>query len=97
MPGGSVPKLNWIGGSTYHPCSAVFVPPPPEFVAGLLNDLCQFCNDDSLPAVAQAAIAHAQFETIHPSLMAIAAQDGLSSTSSCAAAALRSAFCCRSH
>ncbi len=32
----------------------------------LLADLCAFCNEDSLPAVAQAAIAHAQFETIHP-------------------------------
>ena len=30
------------------------------------DDLCAFCNTDSLPAVAQAAIAHAQFETIHP-------------------------------
>jgi Fic family protein len=29
-------------------------------------DLCAFCNTDDLPAVAQAAIAHAQFETIHP-------------------------------
>lgn len=57
---------NWIGGSNYNPCSAVFVPPPPETVAFLLNDLFDFCNDDSLPALAQAAIAHAQFETIHP-------------------------------
>ena len=57
---------NWIGGSTYNPCSAEFVPPPPEAVAGLLDDLLAFCNDDALPALAQAAIAHAQFETIHP-------------------------------
>ena len=57
---------NWIGGSDYNPCSAAFVPPPPELVAGLLDDLCAFCNDDSLPPLAQAAIAHAQFETIHP-------------------------------
>ena len=57
---------NWIGGSGYHPCSADFVPPPPEAVADLLDDLLVFCNDDSLPALAQAAIAHAQFETIHP-------------------------------
>jgi Fic family protein len=35
-------------------------------VPGLIDDLCAFCNDDSLPAVAQAALAHAQFETIHP-------------------------------
>ncbi|MCY3660912.1 MAG: Fic family protein [Caldilineaceae bacterium] len=57
---------NWIGGSDYNPCSADFVPPPPERVARLLDDLFTFCNDDSLPALAQAAIAHAQFETIHP-------------------------------
>ena len=57
---------NWIGGSDYNPCSAAFVPPPPELVEELLGDLCEFCNDDGLPAVAQAAIAHAQFETIHP-------------------------------
>jgi Fic family protein len=59
-------EQNWIGGSDYNPCSAAFVPPPPEAVPGLLEDLCSFCNSDSLPAVAQAAIAHAQFETIHP-------------------------------
>ena len=57
---------NWIGGSDYNPCSAAFVPPPHELVDVLLADLAAFCNDDSLPAVAQAAIAHAQFETIHP-------------------------------
>jgi len=57
---------NWIGGSSYNPRSAAFVPPPPEFIPELLNDLCAFCEQDDLPAVAQAAIAHAQFETIHP-------------------------------
>lgn len=57
---------NWIGGTSYNPFGAAFVPPPPENVQSLLDDLCEFCNGDSLPAVAQAAIAHAQFETIHP-------------------------------
>jgi Fic family protein len=57
---------SWIGGSEYNPCSAAFVPAPPEKVRPLLEDLCTFCNSDDLPAVAQAAIAHAQFETIHP-------------------------------
>jgi len=57
---------NWIGGSSFNPCSAAFVPPPPEQVEALLADLCAFVNDDELPAVAQAAIAHSQFETIHP-------------------------------
>jgi Fic family protein len=59
-------EQNWIGGSDYNPCSAAFIPPPPEYVPGLLEDLCLFCNGGSLPAVAQAALAHAQFETIHP-------------------------------
>ncbi|HTU69919.1 MAG TPA: Fic family protein [Candidatus Baltobacteraceae bacterium] len=57
---------NWIGGSSHNPCSAAFVPPPPQYVDELLADLCAFCNSDSTPAVMQAAIAHAQFETIHP-------------------------------
>jgi len=57
---------NWIGGSDYNPCSAAFVPAPPELVEQLMADLVAFSNSDSLPAVAQAAVAHAQFETIHP-------------------------------
>jgi len=65
--GGSFRLLqNWIGGSDYNPCSADYVPPPPEVVPDFMDDLCAFCNTDNLPAVAQAAIAHAQFETIHP-------------------------------
>jgi Fic family protein len=59
-------EQNWIGGSDYNPCSASFVPPPPELVPELLEDLVAFCNEDDLPAVAQAALAHVQFETIHP-------------------------------
>lgn len=59
-------RQNWIGGSEYNPCTAAFVPPPPELVPDLLDDLCAFCSDDVLPPVAQAALAHAQFETIHP-------------------------------
>ena len=59
-------EQNWIGGSSYNPCSAAFVPPPPELVPQLLEDLCAFCNSDTLPAVTQAAVVHAQFETIHP-------------------------------
>jgi Fic family protein len=57
---------NWIGGSTFNPCSAAFVPPPPEFVGPLLNDLIEYVNGDQHPALVQAALAHAQFETIHP-------------------------------
>ncbi len=57
---------NWIGGNDYNPCSADFVPPPPEHVQDLLDDLCGAINDDKLPPLVQAALVHAQFETIHP-------------------------------
>jgi Fic family protein len=57
---------NWIGGSGHTPCRATFVPPPPEHVPELVADVLEFCNGDSLPPVVQAAVAHAQFETIHP-------------------------------
>jgi Fic family protein len=59
-------QQNWIGGNNYNPCGADFVPPPPEEVNTLLEDLCAFCNDETLPPLVQAALAHAQFETIHP-------------------------------
>ncbi|MFE3000418.1 Fic family protein [Nocardia sp. NPDC059246] len=57
---------NWIGGSDYTPMNAAHVPPPPELVAELVADLLVFVNRDDLPILAQAAIAHAQFESIHP-------------------------------
>jgi Fic family protein len=57
---------NWIGGNDYNPCNADFVPPPPERVTTLLLDLCDAINSDSLPPLVQAALVHAQFETIHP-------------------------------
>jgi Fic family protein len=57
---------NWIGGNDYNPCGASFVPPPHSDVKRLLDDLCAFVNDDTLPPIVQAALAHAQFETIHP-------------------------------
>jgi len=56
----------WIGGNDYNPCDAAYVPPPEDRTEPLLDDLCQFCNEDRLPPLVQAAIAHAQFETIHP-------------------------------
>lgn len=57
---------NWIGGSDHSPREALFVPPPAETVHGYLTDLLEFANRDDVPALAQAAIAHAQFESIHP-------------------------------
>lgn len=59
-------QQNWIGGSGYNPCSAAFVPPPPDAVEPLLEDLCRFCSGDALSPVVHAALAHAQLETIHP-------------------------------
>jgi Fic family protein len=59
-------EQNWIGGRGLSPADAAFVPPPPDRVPQLLDDLIAFVNLDDLPAIAQAAIAHAQFETIHP-------------------------------
>lgn len=57
---------NWIGGNDFTPCGADFVPPPPEMLERLLADLCAFINDETLPPLVQAALVHAQFETIHP-------------------------------
>ena len=57
---------NWIGGSDFSPVGAVYVPPPPELVPGLMDDLMAFAARSDLPILAQAAVAHAQFESIHP-------------------------------
>jgi Fic family protein len=59
-------EQNWIGGRQPNPSDAVYIPPPPEEVAGLLGDLVVLLNREDLPAIVQAAIGHAQFETIHP-------------------------------
>lgn len=59
-------EQNWIGGRGTSPADAAFVPPPPDRVHALLDDLVRFINLDDMPAIAQAAIAHAQFETVHP-------------------------------
>lgn len=57
---------NWIGGSAYNPCSASFVPPPPEQVPELIDDLVSYINDREHSPLTQAALAHAQFEAVHP-------------------------------
>lgn len=57
---------NWIGGSRYHPLEAAHVPPPPEEVRGLLEDLVQYMGGATHSPIVQAALVHAQFETIHP-------------------------------
>lgn len=57
---------NWVGGNPYNPISAAYVPPRPKDVGGLLEDLAEFCNEERFSPLAQAALVHAQFETIHP-------------------------------
>jgi Fic family protein len=59
-------EQNWIGGSDWSPHGALFVPPHPDRVPAAIADLEQFLRRDDLPPLIQAAIAHAQFETIHP-------------------------------
>ena len=59
-------EQNWIGGNDHNPCGADFVPPPPEEVERLLEDLCEAIAEDALSPVVHAAMVHAQFETIHP-------------------------------
>jgi len=63
--GGEVRFLqNWIGGRS--PAEAYYVPPPAHLVPDLLADLMTFVRESRLPVLAKTAIAHAQFETIHP-------------------------------
>ena len=57
---------NWIGDSAYTPIGSRFVPPPPEHVPALLEDLIDYVNGDEHPPLLQAALAHPQFEMIHP-------------------------------
>ncbi len=59
-------EQNWIGGSDWSPHGALFVPPHPDRVPAAIADLERFLRRDDLPPLIQAAIVHAQFETIHP-------------------------------
>jgi len=56
----------WIGGGDFGPHGAAFVPPHNERVPEAMTDLMSFVRRDDLPVLAHAALAHAQFETIHP-------------------------------
>lgn len=56
----------WIGGDSFGPHEAMFVPPHHEHVPALIGDLVEFTHRTGLPLLAHAAVAHAQFETIHP-------------------------------
>lgn len=65
QPGEFRRSQNWIGGS--RPGNAAFVPPPPTHLAGCLANLEQYLHHPTNPVV-KAALAHLQFETIHPFL-----------------------------
>lgn len=67
-PGQFRKSQNWIGGS--RPGNATFVPPPPESVMDCMGKLECFLNDqpEPTPILLKAALAHVQFETIHPFL-----------------------------
>ena len=68
LPGEFRRTQNWIGGT--RPGNAHFAPPPPERVNDCMADLERFLHDrnSSYPAIVRAALAHVQFETIHPFL-----------------------------
>lgn len=66
QPGEFRRSQNWIGGT--RPGNAKFVPPSPERVMDLLGALEIFLHDEKLPTLVKAALAHHQFETIHPFL-----------------------------
>jgi Fic family protein len=56
----------WIGGTSFGPHQATFIPPHHAQVPDLIDDVVAFLRRTDLPLLVQAAIAHAQFETIHP-------------------------------
>lgn len=59
-------EQNWVGGQGWSPLRAAFVPPPQAEVPRLVADLARFVTDTAGNPVVRAAVAHAQFETIHP-------------------------------
>lgn len=66
LTGGWRNEQVWIGGSSLSPHLADFVPPHHDRVPAAMDDLVSFFGRVDLPVLAQVAIAHAQFETIHP-------------------------------
>jgi len=67
-PGEFRTSQNWIGPANVPLSRATFVPPPPYEMRNSLDNLERFLHDQELPVLIHAAVAHAQFETIHPFL-----------------------------
>ena len=67
-PGEFRRSQNWIGPAGCTLSDASYVPPPADELMGCLDALERFLNDDSLPPLVHAGLAHAQFEAIHPFL-----------------------------
>jgi len=67
-PGEFRRSQNWVGGT--RPGNAIFVPPPPDHLGECLGALEKFLHNDPVktPLLIKAALAHVQFETIHPFL-----------------------------
>ncbi len=63
---GTRDRQNWVGGNSFHPGEAEFIPPSPDDLEPALEDLSAFLNGSSSGPLIQAGIAHAQFETLHP-------------------------------
>ena len=59
-------KQNWVGRSNTSPLDAEFVPPHPDDLPELLADFVDYLNGATHSAIIQAALIHAQFETLHP-------------------------------
>jgi Fic family protein len=66
LPGEFRRSQNWIGGT--RPGNALFVPPPVEYLDQSLAEFERFLHDDTIPLLIKTAIAHVQFESIHPFL-----------------------------
>jgi Fic family protein len=66
QPGEFRRSQNWIGGT--RPGNAIFVPPPPNEMMACLDNFEKFLHDDTTPTLMRTALAHVQFESIHPFL-----------------------------
>ncbi len=67
-PGEFRRSQNWIGRPGSALATASYIPPPPEELGSCMGELEKFLHDESLPPLVQIALAHYQFEAIHPFL-----------------------------